>query len=109
LFPEIKKNTVAQYLDVLADLSRRHRFEVLVVAFPRLDGHEGEDGKRDFAVLQAAAASLGFRFFDLADALTECAADGEIAWDPIHPNAVGHRCAGEAIAESVAGRSVVRH
>jgi hypothetical protein len=109
LFPEIKKNTVAQYLDVLADLSRRHRFEVLVASFPRLDGHEEEDSQRGLAVLQAAAARHDFRFFDLADALTECGADGQIAWDPIHPNAAGHRCAGEAIAEFVAARPVAPH
>lgn len=100
LFPEIRKNTVVEYLDVLAGLSTEAGFEVLVVSFPRLDGvlEEGSDG--DLARLKQAAARHGFHFFDLAAALGECAADRRIAFDPLHPNADGHRCAGEAIARS---------
>ena len=108
LFPEIKKNTVSRYLDVLANLSRRVRFDVLIVSFPRLDGHVDEDSERDFSLLKEAASRHGFHFLDLADAFAGCAADGEIAWDPIHPNAEGHRCAGEAIADYADSRRIIR-
>ena len=99
-FGAIMGNTVPEYVEVLADLSSEHDFAVLVVWFPRLKGADEDDGAL-FADVERMSASAGFHFLDLSPHFAACAREAEIALDSFHPNARGHRCAGEAIARRI--------
>jgi lysophospholipase L1-like esterase len=97
-FRRVRRNTVERSLASLAELSREHDFEVLLVYFPWLDGRDPREKELSPAELAAASEKSGFRFLDLSAAMKACASEQAIAADAIHPNADGHRCAGEAIA-----------
>jgi lysophospholipase L1-like esterase len=97
-FRQVRRNTVERSLTSLAELAREHDFEVLLVYFPWLDGRDPREQELSPAEFAAASEKNGFRFLDLSAAMKACASEQAIAADAIHPNADGHRCAGEAIA-----------
>jgi lysophospholipase L1-like esterase len=100
----ISRDALRQHFDALGGMSRQHGFDVLVVWFPRMKGDdEAADLRREVGSL---SRSHGFRFHDLTPDLQVCSADGPVALDRLHPNALGHRCAGDGIARAV--RSMVR-
>ena len=103
-FEAIRRNTVSEYLDVLAELSRDHDFEVLVIWFPRLDRPPDEDNRRQLNLVSSASATHGFHLLDLSHDLAACAEQGPVALNALHPNRRGHRCAGSAIARHVTTR-----
>jgi lysophospholipase L1-like esterase len=103
----VSRDTVADYFGVLHDLARDHRFDVLVVVFPRF--------VRNFAAYrlgdqhrfaQDLAARNGFRFLDLIAPFDRCrkASEVPIELDNFHPSAYGHRCAAAAIAAEIVAR-----
>ena len=95
----ISQNTLRKYFDVLGELSLQHGFDVLVVWFPRLEGDDKKpDLRREVGLL---SESHGFRFHDLTPDLLTCAADGPVARDRLHPNELGHRCAGDGVARTI--------
>ena len=63
-----------------------------------------EAARRGDLPVTAFDRPLREQFLDLAPAFARCAAERDIAWDSLHPNAEGHRCAGEAIADFVGRR-----
>jgi lysophospholipase L1-like esterase len=95
----ISRKALGEHFDLLKALSLRHGFDVLVVWFPRMDGAgEEADLRREVGSL---SKSHGFGFHDLTPDLGRCAAEGPVALDRLHPNRLGHRCAGEGIARTV--------
>ncbi len=100
----ISREALGKYFDVLEGLALQHGFDVLVVWFPRLEGDgKGADLRREVGAL---SNSHGFRFHDLTPDLRICGADGPVALDRLHPNRLGHRCAGHGIARAI--RSMTR-
>jgi lysophospholipase L1-like esterase len=95
----VSRDTLREYFDVLEGLSLQHGFDILVVWFPRMEGDgEEKDLRREVDSLSKAR---GFGFHDLTPDLRTCAADGPVALDRLHPNRLGHRCAGQGIARTV--------
>ena len=105
-FESIKQNTMGEYFGILADLSQTHQFEVLVTWFPRLKGSREADNAL-FADVQRMSAAASFQLLDLTPRFETCARDEDIARDSLHPNAHGHRCAGEAIAHHISSEIMI--
>jgi hypothetical protein len=106
-FDDIRRETGLRYVETLAQLSREHGFDVMVVAFPWLDDRVDPKADAEFESLAATAASAGFHYLNLRDAFARCAMRGEISRDPIHPNEAGHQCAGDEIARFISQRRIV--
>jgi lysophospholipase L1-like esterase len=106
----IFENHTDEYFGLLAELSRRHGFEVLVVVFPNLGGFRaGAAYAYDEAHerVRGLSAREGFHHLDLLETFANCRdnAPGErFAFDSYHPTALGHRCAAEAIDRYVRQR-----
>lgn len=95
----ISREALGEYFEALRELSLQHGFDVLVVWFPEMKGDgEEADLRREVGSL---SKSQGFRFHDLTPDLQACAADGPVALDRLHPNRLGHRCAGHGIARTI--------
>ncbi|HET9481205.1 MAG TPA: hypothetical protein VFP98_05565, partial [Candidatus Polarisedimenticolia bacterium] len=106
LFDLVQRDTVDEYFGVLAELSRRHAFRVLVAVFPYLDDltrYRHMDENRRMADLSSRS---GFLHLDLLPVFLDCErrAGQTIAFDEVHPNNIGHICAGRALASFVATR-----
>jgi hypothetical protein len=104
---EVSRDTVAEYFDVLAALSRRHRFQVLVAVFPRFVRSFGYYRYGDqHAFVQDLARRHGFFLADLLVPYARCreaAPATPISSDYFHPTAYGHRCAASALAGMIGG------
>ncbi len=102
------RDTVDESFGVLAELARRHRFEVLVIVFPDFTGIEAMSPDYAFQPLHDAVAALsersGFFRLDLLAAFRRCKQErpGElVAFDRYHPRPRGSACAAKTIAEFV--------
>ncbi|HEX2254258.1 MAG TPA: SGNH/GDSL hydrolase family protein [Thermoanaerobaculia bacterium] len=95
---------VAAALGELAELAAEEGFRVALAVFPIFRNLERHPfGGRQRRVV-ALGTELGFATVDLLPVFQRCAAqaDGPVALDRFHPTAAGHRCAAEALAESLA-------
>jgi len=103
LLDRVQGDTVEDYFGVLAGLSEHHGFDVLVVVFPWLDGLQEYSRFEDHRWVARLSARHGFHHLDLLPALVECERHygHSVAADEVHPNALGHRCAGLAIADYI--------
>ncbi|HXO20811.1 MAG TPA: SGNH/GDSL hydrolase family protein [Thermoanaerobaculia bacterium] len=103
----VSNDTVAQYLGVLAGLSRQRHFDVLVAVFPRFvkNFHAYRFG-RQHAYVRDLAQQDGLRFLDLLEPFARCRETSEtpISADNFHPTAYGHRCAAQAMADEILGQ-----
>lgn len=99
--PAVHEDTVDEYFGVLAELARKHRFEVLVVVFPRFGTwlRWNEEHRR----IAALSQRHGFHHLDLLEAFQACRREATraIAIDRYHPSPVGHRCAARAISRHI--------
>jgi lysophospholipase L1-like esterase len=103
LIDRVQSDTVEEYFGVLRGLSEAHGFAVVVAVFPwleslaqpRLDQHRW---------VQALSARHGFHHLDLLPAFLVCERHygQSLAADEVHPNILGHNCAGLAIADYIA-------
>jgi lysophospholipase L1-like esterase len=100
LFDLVQRDTVEEYFGVLADLSRRHGFKVLVAVFPYIDDLKNYKYADQDRWVQDLSSRHGFYHLDLLYAFTDCEtrAGQTIAFDEVHPNNIGHVCAGRALA-----------
>ncbi len=103
-------DTVEDSFAELAQLGKTHNFEVLLTVFPDFDKNDqGLEGEYAFAEehkkIEAISEKHGFHHLDLLETFRECkkkAPKGNtISYDRYHPNSLGNRCAGEAIAEKI--------
>jgi GDSL-like Lipase/Acylhydrolase family len=100
----VSSDTVAEYFGVLEELSRRHHFDVLVAVFPRIVRNFGYYRFADqHAFARDLARRHGFHFLDLIEPFSRCrgASPLPLGVDNFHPSAYGHRCAAEAIAQTI--------
>ncbi len=106
-------NTVSEYMHELKKLSEKHKFNVLIVVFPRFDKADFKDYPYSFFVQHAEisqiAKSANLPILDLLEPYRACARKSEesMTRDPLHPSEAGHLCAGEAIAEYIQKHSVL--
>jgi len=109
MIDQVEGDTVAEALEKLAGLSSRHGFEVLVVVFPYLENLDDYAHMNRHEWVRAASSRHGFHHLDLLAMFAECIRHygHTIAFDDVHPNTLGHNCAGLAIADYIA-RSVER-
>ncbi len=103
LIDEVQRDTVDEYFGVLSDLARSHDFEVIVVIFPWLENLSRYERFEDHRRIIALAERAGFHHLDLLPMFIECERHygHSVAADELHPNALGHRCAGLAIADRI--------
>jgi len=103
-------DSVEDSLAELAQLGKKHNFEVLLTVFPDFDKHDkGLEGDYAYAEEHEKLAQIstkhGFHHLDLLDSFRFCkknAPEGyTISYDRYHPNPIGARCAGEAIAGNI--------
>jgi lysophospholipase L1-like esterase len=97
----VSRDTVAEYFGVLDDLSKKHRFDVLVAVIPRfVRSFHAYRLAAQHAYARQLAERHGFHYVDLIDAFSRCrdASSVPIELDNFHPSAYGHRCAAEALA-----------
>jgi len=98
----LKRDTVEESFELLRDTSLEHDFKVLVVVFPyfaRPTSFRLEDHRK----IARTSAANGFLHLDLLEAYAKCGQihGQSVAIDPLHPSAIGHECAGNAIAEYI--------
>ena len=103
LFDLVQRDTVEEYFGVLAGLGRKHGFKVLVAVFPYIDDIDNYKHSDQDQWVQALAARHGFAHYNLLSAFRECARQtGQtIAFDDVHPNNIGHVCAGRVLASFI--------
>ena len=92
----LRDDSVEQAFAKLAELSADHRFDVLVVVFPRLRKPRESDAA-EYEWVAALSNRQGFHHLDLSQALASCRKEGQISHDSLHPNARGHACAAREI------------
>ena len=98
------RDTVEASLRELSGLARERRFDVLLAVFPVLPHLHDPRYAEDHAELGRLSEELGFTHLDLRNAFRACRAPGgkeRLGLDLFHPSALGHRCAGEAMARAV--------
>ncbi|MFQ5702125.1 MAG: SGNH/GDSL hydrolase family protein [Acidobacteriota bacterium] len=104
----VQQDTVEEYFGVLADLARSNRFDVLVAVFPYLDDlvHYRHNDQHEW--VRVLSSRHGFHHLDLLDPLTRCQEfyHHEVAADDVHPNILGHNCAGITMADFIEKRIV---
>ena len=103
MIDRVQRDTVAEYFGVLEELARANDFAVVVAVFPwlvdlaqpRMDQHRW---------VQDLSARHGFHHLDLLPAFLVCERHygQSLAADEVHPNILGHNCAGLAIADYIA-------
>jgi lysophospholipase L1-like esterase len=92
---------VPEALASLKEMSVRHGFDVMVVAFPYLtnlaDGYDPDlfDDLRDLT------GHHNFHMFDLSASLSKAAKKHDIMIDDLHPTPYGHQRVGEVLADYV--------
>jgi lysophospholipase L1-like esterase len=105
------KDTVEDALTELAQLSKSHDFEVLLTVFPDFAKKDkGLEGKYTFVEEHQKLAEISrnndFHHLDLLETFRDCKRSAPsgytISYDRYHPNSIGNRCAGDAIAEKIA-------
>jgi hypothetical protein len=106
LFDLVQKDTVEEYFGVLAGLSRQNGFKVLVAVFPYIDDLNDYKHLDQDIWVQGLSAKHGFAHYDLLDAFRKCAklTGQTIAFDDVHPNNIGHVCAGRVLASFIVDR-----
>ncbi|HEX7182628.1 MAG TPA: SGNH/GDSL hydrolase family protein [Thermoanaerobaculia bacterium] len=97
------EQAVARSLDDLGRMSREEGFEVLLAVFPYLPKLYDKEHARQHARLAEIARRNGFHHLDLRPVFRDCrlARPDKLRFDRYHPTAAGHRCAAEAMAETV--------
>ncbi len=103
MIDRVQRDTVAEYFGALDELAKANGFAVVVAVFPwlvdlaepRMDQHRW---------VQALSARHGFHHLDLLPAFLVCERHygQSLAADEVHPNILGHNCAGLAIADYIA-------
>jgi lysophospholipase L1-like esterase len=101
--PRAAGDSVHEAFADLARLSREARFRVLVVIFPELLPERPYPRRAEHVRVLDLAAESGFASLDLLRPLRRCAGGAldAIAGDAVHPNAAGHRCAGQLIGDVI--------
>lgn len=103
----LKANSVDSSFARLAEISREQGFPVFVVVFPFLKSVFYGQLLGINHQVQTFSASHGFMHLDLAPAMQRCRRGGEsLAVDPLHPNELGHRCAADAITQSLLDQGI---
>lgn len=107
----IAQDTVVPYLQRLKTLSEEHDFGLLAIIFPTFQSFAPYRDLSEHRWVSSHLDQLGIRRLDLLEEMARCS-EGDvtrIAYDALHPNEAGHRCAGIAIAREIeairAGRS----
>lgn len=110
LFDLVQKDTVEEYFWVLAGLSRQNGFKVLVAVFPYIDDLNDYKHLDQDLWVQGLSARHGFAHYDLLNAFRECArlTGQTIAFDDVHPNNIGHVCAGRVLASFILDQAAGR-
>ena len=99
----ISKDTSEEYLNLLGSLSAEHGFEVVVAIFPVLDVLGKYPYTYEHDRLRRISSELGFHAVDLLDVFKDCSARGKapVGADKLHPSALGHRCAADALTDFI--------
>lgn len=103
LFDLVQRDTVEEYFGVLAGLQERHGFDVMVTVFPYLDDLGNYRHHEQDLWAERLSSRHGFFHLDLLNPFRDCErrAGQTIAFDDVHPNQIGHLCAGRAIARFI--------
>jgi len=91
-------------LRTLATLARNHRFQVIVTVFPALENLDDYALTAEHGQLAVLSSELGFIHLDLLAPFRACSREGSIKYSYYHPSALGHRCAGIALANCIGQR-----
>lgn len=96
-------NNSMRALERLAALGREQHFAVVVLIFPVITDFDHYLFAPYHERVRAVATSLGMTVLDLLPAFRAAGASGSLRQgrDYIHPNAIGHRAAGEALARTI--------
>lgn len=102
----LQADTVDAALRDLAAVAAREHFQVALAVFPDFTNLKQYAFAAEHARLRETATALGFYFFDLQPVFLACAEDSahyssNLNVDNLHPNRLGHVCAGEALARLV--------
>jgi lysophospholipase L1-like esterase len=99
----VSQDTVVPSLERLAFLSRDHGFEVLAVIFPTFQSFAPYRDIAEHRWIASQLDRLGIPKLDLLEEMARCSGGDvtRIAYDTLHPNEAGHRCAGIAIAREI--------
>lgn len=100
-YDSLKENTVTQYLDLLAQLSRTHGFEVLIAIMPAFDNIGDYQHHSHHKTVMALAQSMRFYHLDLYPGFFKLAHTEMVSMDDMHPTVAGHKLTGELIADFI--------
>ncbi|HXI04070.1 MAG TPA: SGNH/GDSL hydrolase family protein [Candidatus Saccharimonadales bacterium] len=91
------------YFQELGRLARERGFKVLVAVFPDFRNLTDYPFPYEHRRVRRLSREAGLEFLDLLPVFQECEknTNGPIAFDRFHPTVPGHRCAAEAIAETI--------
>ena len=101
----VSGDTVAEYFGELSRLSKENGFQVVIAVFPRLvhNFHAYNYGDQHEYVA-ALSAKYGFHHLDLLEPFAHCreaSPNKPLGADSYHPAPLGHRCAAEAMAQTI--------
>ncbi len=98
-YENVTADTIADSLRELAQLGSVHQFSTLVAIIPKLKHLSNYGFSTEHQWIRQIATREKIDFFDLLDSMRNSSPDGDpIAGDVYHPNELGHRCIGEALA-----------
>jgi lysophospholipase L1-like esterase len=98
----LSRDLVEVSLHELGRLAATHGFRAIVAVFPLFGELDPYPHGAYHDTLKAIAADAGLGYVDLLPAFQECAREGPVALDVLHPSAAGHRCAARALADAIA-------
>lgn len=106
-YESLRQDTVEKYLAELGRLQEEHRFQTLIASFPlllNLDQPYGPRWESERLAIIRLSEQYGLNHLDLLPPFRACEleSDEKISFEGLHPNATGHRCAAEAVAEHIA-------
>jgi lysophospholipase L1-like esterase len=102
-YRRLNEDTVEEALREFGEVVAKAGTRGVVAIFPHLDDVDRYAFHEEHQRIAAAAAHDSVLVLDLLPAFRACARPGVgLGFDPYHPNELGHRCAGEALAELVA-------
>lgn len=101
------QNTVASGFKTLQSIAGGRC--VLIVVFPWFEkGLSPYPYEKQHEEVSALARSHGFHTLDLLDSFRSCSAAGRVNFDHVHPNAHGHTCAAQALADYLLQSDMIR-
>ncbi len=95
----VSDDTVSESFQWLHRLSKKHQFDTMVAIFPEFTNLNDYKFGDQHEFVKALATITEMQVVDLLDPFRACT--GTLHHDRYHPNAKGHECAGNALADAI--------